>query len=363
MKEIWVLRLGHRPSRDKRVTTHVALTARALGGRGIFVSSRDPELEKTVQDVVERFGGAFEIKTGVNWKKSISEFQGMRVHLTMYGEHIDQCLEKVNSDRILLIVGAEKVPADVYEMADVNMAVGNQPHSEVAALAIAMDRLTGGEGLRTRFNGHVRIIPSPRGKRVEIIPTEEECLRMLEEEGCSEEVIQHCCVVMAGARLLAERCGADLPLVVAGALLHDIGRSRDHGLGHMLAGVEIARSRNLPELLVQIIQRHVGAGITQEEAKALGLPAGDYMPRTIEEKLVSHVDNLVDGLTFVTVQEAMNRFERAGLKEAAKRIGVMEEELGKLCDQPPSEILHSTDPLELLRGGCSERIFRRYTRP
>lgn len=167
MQDIWILRLGHRPSRDKRVTTHVALTARAMGARGIIVSTKDEELEAGIRDVVSRFGGDFEISTGVRWKEFLRDFDGQIVHLTMYGLHIDDALRRIESERICIVVGAEKVPAEVYQMADINLAVGNQPHSEVAALAIVMDRFTGGEGLRKDFNGRLRIIPTERGKRVE----------------------------------------------------------------------------------------------------------------------------------------------------------------------------------------------------
>jgi tRNA (cytidine56-2'-O)-methyltransferase len=167
MQDIWILRLGHRPSRDKRVTTHVALTARAMGARGIVVSTKDEELETGIRDVVGRFGGDFEIKTGVKWKEFLRNFDGQVVHLTMYGLHIDDALERIESRRICIVVGAEKVPAEVYQMADINLAVGNQPHSEVAALAVLMDRFTSGEGLRQDFNGRLRIIPTERGKRVE----------------------------------------------------------------------------------------------------------------------------------------------------------------------------------------------------
>jgi tRNA (cytidine56-2'-O)-methyltransferase len=167
MQDIWILRLGHRPSRDKRVTTHVALTARAMGARGIIISTKDEELEAGIQDVVSRFGGDFEIRTGVKWKEFLKDFDGQVVHLTMYGLHIDDALERIETGRICIVVGAEKVPAEVYQMADINLAVGNQPHSEVAALAVVMDRFTGGEGLRQDFNGRLRIIPTERGKRVE----------------------------------------------------------------------------------------------------------------------------------------------------------------------------------------------------
>nr|MBP8685443.1 tRNA (cytidine(56)-2'-O)-methyltransferase [Methanomassiliicoccales archaeon] len=80
MPEITVLRLGHRPERDKRITTHVALTARAFGARRIVVSTKDAGLEESVRDVVMRFGGDFEITTGVNWRRFLEEFQGTVVH-------------------------------------------------------------------------------------------------------------------------------------------------------------------------------------------------------------------------------------------------------------------------------------------
>ncbi len=164
---IGVLRWGHRIPRDSRITTHVALTARAFGADIIYVDTEDKELEDTVKSVVKRFGGDFEIKTGVNWKRIIRGWKGVKVHLTMYGEHIDDALPKIPRDDVLIIVGAEKVPKEFYELADFNVAVGNQPHSEVAALAVFLDRLLDGKGLRKRFkNAEIEVIPNPRGKTV-----------------------------------------------------------------------------------------------------------------------------------------------------------------------------------------------------
>lgn len=163
---ITVLRLGHRPARDKRVTTHVALTARALGADRVLVSTRDPGLERTVREVVRRFGGPFEIETGVPWRRVLREWRGPKVHLTMYGLRLDDVLPKIPREDLLVVVGAEKVPRDVFEIVDWNVAVGNQPHSEVAALAVFLDRLLGGAGLRKEFRGRVRIRPSARDKDV-----------------------------------------------------------------------------------------------------------------------------------------------------------------------------------------------------
>jgi len=163
---ITILRLGHRPARDKRVTTHVALAARAFGADRVLVSTRDPGLERTVHEVVRKFGGPFEIETGVAWKKVLREWRGTKVHLTMYGLPLDEILPRIPRDDLLVVVGAEKVPAEVFDLADVNVAVGNQPHSEVAALAVFLDRLLGGAGIRRILRGRIEIAPSPRSKLV-----------------------------------------------------------------------------------------------------------------------------------------------------------------------------------------------------
>lgn len=163
---IQVLRLGHRRARDARVTTHVGLVARAFGAAGLTVTERDPELERTLKDVVERFGGPFQIETGVAWRPLVRAWkaQGPVVHLTMYGEPFEPVLRRLRGRDVLLVVGAEKVPGDVFELVDHNLAIGNQPHSEVAALAIALDRLTQGTWTRKDFGGATRVVPNPRGK-------------------------------------------------------------------------------------------------------------------------------------------------------------------------------------------------------
>ena len=61
----------------------------------------------------------------------------------------------------------------------------------------------------------------------------------------------------------------DIELVEAGALLHDIGRSKTHSVHHAIVGAEIAESLHLPESVIAIIKRHVGGGITAQEARKL----------------------------------------------------------------------------------------------
>lgn len=162
-----VLRIGHRPARDKRITTHVALVARALGADGIIITTKDPEIEKTVRSVVSRFGGDFQIESGTTWKQALNSWHGLKVHLTMYGTPIDESIRQIRGKDVLVIVGAEKVPPELYELADYNIAIGNQPHSEVAALALFLDRYFEGKEFDMKFNdAKLRIIPNARGKTV-----------------------------------------------------------------------------------------------------------------------------------------------------------------------------------------------------
>ena len=167
MSDIWIMRIGHRPERDKRVTTHVALSSRALGAKGIYVDTEDPKLEENIRSVVDRFGGDYSIKTGVTWREATKDFKGKVVHLTMYGERVDEALPKIPKDEdIMIIVGAEKVPPEVYQRADFNVSVGNQPHSEIAALAIFLDRFTEGKALYSDRHGKLTVVPNERGKTV-----------------------------------------------------------------------------------------------------------------------------------------------------------------------------------------------------
>ena len=163
--EVYVLRLGHRP-RDKRVSTHVALTARAFGARGIYFDVEDKSVFESVRDVVERWGGDFFIEP-VNWREFLRKFEGLKVHLTMYGIPLPQKLEEIKrADRVLVVVGAEKVPPEVYEMCDLNVSIGTQPHSEVAALAVFLEKVLGRVFDLSFEDAKIRVIPSERGKKV-----------------------------------------------------------------------------------------------------------------------------------------------------------------------------------------------------
>ena len=154
------------------------------------------------------------------------------------------------------------------------------------------------------------------------LPGRGEALGILRDAGCSRGVVSHCLNVAGlAARIGGELVDAgfelDLALVEAGALLHDLGRSVTHGIGHGALGGELARGLGLPLAVVRIIERHVGAGIPADEAEELGLPVGVYVPESLEEKLVCYADKLAEG---------------RGEVEFGVTVGRMAEELG--ADHP-----------------------------
>ncbi len=137
-------------------------------------------------------------------------------------------------------------------------------------------------------------------------------VELLREAGCPENVIRHIFAVTRLALRIASKCGnkVDTELVRKGALLHDIGRSRSHGLDHAVIGAQIARQMGVAPAVVEIIKNHIGAGITREESAELGLPVDDYLPNTPEQKIVAYADNLIAGERETDFQEALERFKK-----------------------------------------------------
>lgn len=163
--EIVVLRVGHRIDRDQRVTTHVGLCARALGAQGLLLAASDRSVVSTIRDVVRRWGGDFWIRDRVNWRQEIANWKdnkGTVVHLTMYGQNLPHVIRHLSTEKLMVVVGAEKVPPDLFKVADYNVAITNQPHSEIAALSIFLDQMQNGQELTADFSGGTKIIGNVR---------------------------------------------------------------------------------------------------------------------------------------------------------------------------------------------------------
>lgn len=170
MADVCIVRLGHRTGRDQRVTTHVFLTARAFGAdEGVLCGDQDDSVIAGLQKVCLLWGGKFTIRYETDWKKFVKKRKelGWKVaHLTMYGEDFAAGAKKLRGKKLLVLVGAGKVPREAYELADFNLAVGNQPHSEVAAVALFLDRYFGGREMKRKFGGKLEIVPDKCGKVV-----------------------------------------------------------------------------------------------------------------------------------------------------------------------------------------------------
>jgi len=166
----------------------------------------------------------------------------------------------------------------------------------------------------------------------EKLPSREQALNFLRESGCSQNVIKHCEAVAELALEIAKKCvekglNVNLELVEIGALLHDIGRAKTHNVHHAVAGAQIAKALGLPEPVIAIIKRHVGGGITAEEAKKLGWPKDVYTPQTIEEKIVAYADKLIEGSKRVPIEETIEKFSKELPPQAVARVKRLHREM------------------------------------
>lgn len=167
-----ILRLGHRPGRDDRNSTHCGLVARALGADSIIYSGdEDSKMVEGLKETSQRWGGKFSVSYDKSYRKVIESYKKKKffvVHLTMYGLPIQKQISKIRKHKkILVIVGSEKVPGEVYHMADANIGVSNQPHSEVAALAVFLHEYFRGKELDKKFSkAKITVVPQKVGKLV-----------------------------------------------------------------------------------------------------------------------------------------------------------------------------------------------------
>ena len=167
------------------------------------------------------------------------------------------------------------------------------------------------------------------------LPSREQAIEILRKNHCSTRVINHCQAVAALAVELAKQletknCKVDLELVEIGALLHDLGRSKTHTVDHAIVGAKIAESLALPQPVISIIKRHVGAGITAQEAQWLGWPKDVYVPATLEEKIVSYADKLIDGSRKVPIDLTIKQLQMDQKSDAAERVRKLHEEITSL---------------------------------
>ena len=160
---IEILRLSHRLRRDPRISTHVALVARAFGANKIYYSGEhDSSLEDSVNKIVKQWGGSFKIEYIKNYLNLIKTHKNI-IHLTMYGLPLKKQISKIKKHKnLLIIIGGEKVTPEIYKLSNYNISVTSQPHSEVAALAVLLDKLN----LKTDFkNSNLKVIPQASGKK------------------------------------------------------------------------------------------------------------------------------------------------------------------------------------------------------
>jgi uncharacterized protein len=172
------------------------------------------------------------------------------------------------------------------------------------------------------------------------LPSRAQALQLLHENKCSPAVIRHCEAVaevaLKTAQALKEKgFTVDFDLVEIGALLHDIGRSKTHTVNHAIAGAEIAEMVSLPEAVVSIIKRHVGGGITAAEAEKFGWPKDVYVPMTLEEKIVSYADKLIEDGKQAPIEVTIRKLVKEHKGDAAIRVRTLYEEIEHLLGEDP----------------------------
>lgn len=169
----------------------------------------------------------------------------------------------------------------------------------------------------------------------EELPSREQALELLRKSGCSRRVVKHCEAVAKLAVEIAKTCqekglNVDLKLVEVGALLHDIGRSRTHSVHHAIVGAAIAEALGLPKSVTSIVKRHVGGGITVKEAKKLNWPKDVYVPKTLEEKIVSYADKLIEGSRPIPIKRTVEKLSKELPPQAVNRIWRLHEEISSI---------------------------------
>ena len=178
-----------------------------------------------------------------------------------------------------------------------------------------------------------------------MIPDERQALSLHEKYGSGERIVKHCQTVTRVSVILTDALAArgrviDGKATLAGALLHDIGRTRTQSIEHGFVGASLLEQEGVDGIVVEIVRRHVGAGISKEEAASLGFPAGDYIPRTLEQKVMCFSDKMVSSDTVRPFEEEVKRFQRKG--HDVDRLKKLKEDIAQALGEDPEPLIFST---------------------
>ncbi len=150
-----------------------------------------------------------------------------------------------------------------------------------------------------------------------MIPNAAQALALHKKYGSNDRTVNHCSACAGISALLLEKAAEkghslEEEAAISAALLHDIGRSQTQLVSHGYVGAQLLEKEGVDKVVVEIVKRHVGAGISSEEATSLGFPPGDYLPRTLEEKIVCFSDKMLDGDKARPFEEEVKRFVKKG---------------------------------------------------
>ncbi len=173
-----------------------------------------------------------------------------------------------------------------------------------------------------------------------LLPSREQALELLRSNKCPLQVIRHCVAVAdlavkTAKQLEGKGLTINVDLVEAGALLHDLGRSKNHTVDHAIIGAQMAQTLGMPKSIIRIIKRHVGAGISAGEAAKLGWPKDTYIPQTLEEKVICYADKLIDHGERKPIEIEISKLEKENRKEAAERVRKLYDEISNLLGNIP----------------------------
>jgi uncharacterized protein len=172
----------------------------------------------------------------------------------------------------------------------------------------------------------------------ETLPNSDCAFDLLKTLKVPYHVRRHSLKVAEKALELAEKIDEkdiDKDLIEIGGILHDIGRSKTHGFKHAIFGADILKERGFSKQLSRICETHMLGGLDREDAKQVGLPERDYIPVTLEEKIICLADKHIAGTKDVSIEQRFEKwFSKYGrtqvLIKAKERIDIIRKEIENL---------------------------------